>query len=152
MKCCKIPEVEKGSDNTISNKKKGQTGATYGLKFMLSTGQKTTKWENTNSTKTINGSELRVVGCVSCFCSISVICYKFRNERLGLLPRQKEHTHDYLWNIYSIILNQVMLTSLFCFPVINCTIKSRCSPILNTQAKYIITNIFCIQAYIKNIF
>jgi hypothetical protein len=70
-------------------------------------------------------------GWVSSFCSISVICYTSRDERFGLLPIQMEHTGDQLGHIYSIMLNQIMVTSLFCFPVINWTIKSRYTPILN---------------------
>jgi hypothetical protein len=71
-------------------------------------------------------------GWVSSFCSISVIYYMSGDERFGLLPRQKEHTDDQLGHIYSIMLNQVMVTSLFCFRVINCTIKRRYTPILNS--------------------
>jgi hypothetical protein len=76
-------------------------------------------------------SEFRFAGWVSSFFYISVICYKSRDIRFGLLPRQKEHTDDQLGHIHSIMLNQIMVTSLFSFPVINCTIKSGYTPILN---------------------
>jgi hypothetical protein len=55
---------------------------------------------------TLNGSELRLAGWVSSFCSISVVYYASRDERFGLLPRQKKHTDDQLGHIYSIMLNQ----------------------------------------------
>jgi hypothetical protein len=64
-------------------------------------------------------SELRFAGWVSNFFYISVICYMSRDKTFGLLPRQKEHTDDQLGHIYSIMLNQIMVTSLFSFPVIN---------------------------------
>ena len=77
-------------------------------------------------------SELRFAGWVSSFFYINVICYKSRDKRFGLLPRQKEHTDDQLGHIYSIMLNQIMVTSLFSFPVINCTKKSGYTQILNS--------------------
>ena len=88
---------------------------------------------------------------MSSFCSISVICYKSGDARFGLSPRQKEHTDDQLGHIYSIRLNQIMVTSLFSFPVINCTIKSRYTPILYSSDHNIITNIICIKTCIKQI-
>jgi hypothetical protein len=79
------------------------------------------------------------------------ICYKSGNERFGLLPRQKEQTDDQLGPIYSIRFNQIMVTSLICFPVINCTIKSRYTQILNSQDNNIVTHIICIKTCIKQI-
>ena len=80
----------KGTDNTISNRKRDYIWSTIHAKQMT----ENYKMRKHELHKNKNGSELRFVGCVSCFCSINDICYKSREERMGLLPRQYEHYHD----------------------------------------------------------
>jgi hypothetical protein len=82
--------------------KREQKRVTYRLQIMLKKKQKKMRKHELHKKEKKKGSELRFAGWVSSFCYISVICYKSRDKRFGLLPRQKEHTDDQLGHIYEI--------------------------------------------------